>query len=582
MSEFENSGTKGSLTAKLWRGERVCLLGFDVPKPSPDLVGFAVECREPGASDFVPLKNRIAFSYDGPALDSVTGARIFPSTTCPFQKFRWVHFPREVKDGTYAYRVTAMHMPKDADPIKGDSIELDLSLDPVTYNGFLDVGFTRNFASSQAFLEKFKGVGGFNKFSTKIIPGNADEGLTFTKLQKPSGLYEWMRFEAGDLLCSFLQEAVADPSVSVDAMCYDFNEPELLDLLRKLGKRLRIMIDDSSSTDKQGNPTGHVTPGSAESHAATALRKTAGTGNVLRTHCRGLQHNKVLIAKRNGKPFKILAGSTNHSFRGLYIQANNILVFSDPAIAGLFGEYFNLLFHDAANFHKTDLASKWHAVHSPGRPIVRLCFAPHKEPELSLSVVGAAIDQASSSVFFNLAFLNQAKSGSVRTAIDRLAEKPIFSYGVSDKAGGLNVHKPDGTVALVDFAYLAEHSPEPFRSEWSGGKGINVHHKFVVTDFGLPSARVFTGSCNHSPSGEKNNGDHLIQIDDPKVAAAYAIEAVRVFDHLHFRSAMKKGDKTPGTITLKKPTALSGKPAWFEPYYQANSQKARDRVLFSH
>ena len=30
-----------------------------------------------------------------------------------------------------------------------------------------------------------------------------------------------------------------------------------------------------------------------------------------------LQHNKVLIAKKNGEPNKVLFGSTNFSFRGI-------------------------------------------------------------------------------------------------------------------------------------------------------------------------------------------------------------------------------------------------------------------------
>ena len=33
---------------KLWRGERMCLLGFNVEKPEEDFVGFAIECKEPG------------------------------------------------------------------------------------------------------------------------------------------------------------------------------------------------------------------------------------------------------------------------------------------------------------------------------------------------------------------------------------------------------------------------------------------------------------------------------------------------------------------------------------------------------
>ncbi len=47
------------------------------------------------------------------------------------------------------------------------------------------------------------------------------------------------------------------------------------------------------------------------------------------------------------------------------------------------------------------------------------------------------------------------------------------------------------------------------------------HHKYVVTDFSLPTAKVFTGSSNFSPSGEFKNGDHLDSGDDSKIAAAY-------------------------------------------------------------
>jgi phosphatidylserine/phosphatidylglycerophosphate/cardiolipin synthase-like enzyme len=161
--------------------------------------------------------------------------------------------------------------------------------------------------------------------------------------------------------------------------------------------------------------------------------------------------------------------------------------------------------------------------------------------------------------------------------------KQVFSYGIVDKVGGLEVKKPDGSIGLVDFEYLSKHAPEPFKSEWSGGAGIHEHHKFVVTDFSLPTAKVFTGSSNLSPSGETGNGDNLVMIEDPRVATAYAIEAIRVFDHLHFRSRMQEsqgGQKD--SLTLKKPTKISGEPAWFEDFYQTGSQAENDRILFSH
>jgi hypothetical protein len=41
-----------------------------------------------------------------------------------------------------------------------------------------------------------------------------------------------------------------------------------------------------------------------------------------------------------------------------------------------------------------------------------------------------------------------------------------------------------------------------------------------------------------SGGGEEGNGDNLIMIEDQKIATSYAIEAIRIFDHLQFRSRM--------------------------------------------
>lgn len=567
MSDFEHKKDKDGFTVKLWRGERMCLLGFDVKDPEADFVGFAIECRSPGSGRFFPLRNRLAFAYDAPVHEAVTGYRQFDSTEAPFQKFRWVHFPHEPKAGTYTYRATKMHMPKDARPVAGAAIELDISLDPVTYADFVDVGFTRNFASSQAYAEKYGNA-------EDIIPAAADAGLEFKK--KPgTDVYRWLGFEAYDLLFGFLDRAIADPAVDLDVFAYDLNEPDVVARLEKLGARLRIVIDNSKS---------HLAANTAESRAAARLRKTAGASHVKRTHFDNLQHHKVFIAKRNGQPVEVLTGSTNFSFRGLYIQANNVLVFRDAVVAGFYRDVFDLAFKKPQAFKGSELAATWHLATVDGRPPVQFCFSPHPSSDLSLNPVRGAIDGATSSVLYSVAFLNQIKSGPTREAFDRLLTRPIFSYGIVDKAGGLAVHKPDGSIGLVDFGYLADKAPPPFKREWSAGKGINIHHKFVVTDFSLATAKVFTGSSNLAPSGEKGNGDNLVMIQDRKIATGYAIEALRVFDHLHFRSRMKdaQGDKKPADpLTLRKPTAISGKPPWFAEYYVAGTQRARDRRLFS-
>ncbi len=597
MNDFESSENKQGFSMKLWRGERMCLLGFDVDQPEADFVGFAIECKAPGAKTWDPLQNRIAFSYDKPKAKAVTGDRQYPSTGAPFQKFRWIHFPPNPKAGKYSYRATKMHMPKDNVLKKGTSLSLKISLDEVTYHNFLDVGFTRNFASSQAFRDKFPKDADMDKIGPKIIPSNADDGLDFQKMK--GNIYEWMGFEAYDLMFGFLDETFKDKKVTLDVFAYDLNEPDIVAKLEKFGPRLRAIVDDSTSKDKQGNITGHGTSDSAETHAAARL-SASSNGQVRRTHFNNLQHHKVFVARRNGVAFKVLAGSTNFSFRGIYIQANNVLVFDNADIATLCGNVFDSAFVDPAGFSKTDLAGKWHSVTVDHQPPVSFCFSPHKDSDLSLNPLRGAIDGADSSVLYAIAFLNQIKSGPTKEALDRLMTRPVFSYGIVDKSGGLEVRKPDGTVGLVDFEYLAAKAPEPFRSEWSGGKGINVHHKFVVTDFNKSTAKVFTGSSNLAPSGEKGNGDHLILIEDRKIATGYAIEALRVFDHLHFRTVMKDvlGTKSPkqkgakkaaaldpkkeDALTLKKPIAISGKKnTWFDRYYVAGSQLEKDRTLFS-
>jgi hypothetical protein len=581
MSAIEISDSKNGFTMKPWRGERMCLLGFDVNAPEADLVGFAIEVKGPHDRDFVPLPNRLAFSYDRPATVAVTGKRQFSSLKNPFQKFRWVHFPLDPEDGDYRYRATKMHMPVDGDPKPGTSIELALSLDPVTYPGFLDVGFTRNFASSQAFLEKFKDAGNIDEIGKTVIPDDPDQGLAFHKLATPPGLYDWMGFEAYKLLFAFLDEAVADPSITLDVLTYDFNEPDILSRLEALGPRLRILMDDSTKKDKSGKVTGHGAKGSAETTAAKRLVASAGPDHVVRTHFQRFQHNKVLIARKHGAPYKVLAGSMNHSFRGLYIQANNVLVFSDPSIAGVFGRYFDAVFSAPDAFKGDALSKTWQVIEQAGRPTVQVCLAPHKVSDLSLLPIQGAMQQASTSVLYNVAFLNQITSGPTKQAFDDLMKRPIFSYGVSDKGGSMTLQKPDGSTGLVDFAYLAKTAPQPFRREWSGQKGINIHHKFVVTDFNLPTAKLYTGSSNFAPGGESSNGDHLILIEDRKVAFGYAIEALRVFDHLHFRDTMKRGKTKPKVLQLRKPTAISGDKAWFEEYYVKDTQKEKDRLLFS-
>lgn len=574
MAAAPASSGSGALRLKLWRGERMCLLGMDVIDPNPSFVGFAIEVQSPSAAGFTPLRNRLAFAYAAGKV--LSGDREYPTIDAPIQTFRWIHFPYDPQPGLYSYRVTMMHMNAGA-LSPGDTVTCSIRLCDETAPGLVDIGFTRNFASSQAFADKFPDPAG-----RKLILPPANQGLVWDKSKAPAGVYDWLGGKANDLLSTLLGQVEADQAMTLDVMAYDLNEPDFLKALLAVASRtvggkpaLRVLIDDSGD---------HSQANSCETLATTQL--AAAGALVRRHHFDGLQHNKVVIAYKGGAPYRAIAGSTNFSFRGLYIQANNMLAFDAPEAIGLFSSMFELAFAGPHALEQNALSQAWQVATAADGTVARVCFSPHpNNSDLSLSPLAGAIQQASSSVLYAVAFLNQDMHGPTRKALDDLMGKPVFSYGIANRKSGLRLTKPDGSIGVVDFEYLSAHAPEPFSAEWSGGSGITIHHKFVVVDFNLPTAKLFAGSSNLSVSGEEGNGDHLIQISDQRVAISYAIEALRMFDHLNFRTRMKasapaSSPQSAGVITLKQPPG-PGEAAWFAPFYVAGSQKARDRMLFS-
>jgi hypothetical protein len=80
-------------------------------------------------------------------------------------------------------------------------------------------------------------------------------------------------------------------------------------------------------------------------------------------------------------------------------------------------------------------------------------------------------------------------------------------------------------------------------------------------------------------------------IDDPKIATAYAIEAVRVFDHLQFRDRMRGafGARSGWPKPLRpnrsrcrsRPRSVAPTRPGFDRFYKPDSQAFRDRAVFS-
>ena len=110
--------------------------------------------------------------------------------------------------------------------------------------------------------------------------------------------------------------------------------------------------------------------------------------------------------------------------------------------------------------------------------------------------------------------------------------------------------------------------------------GTRMHHKFVVIDFDKPSGRVSMGSYSFSSPADVKNGENLLLIKDRRIAVAYTVEALRIFDHYQFRVLEQTAKKAKTKLELKKPPRAQGETAWWEEAY-TDARKIRDRELFA-
>jgi phosphatidylserine/phosphatidylglycerophosphate/cardiolipin synthase-like enzyme len=570
--QVTGSNAKAAFTLKLHRGEGMVLLGMNWGEGTPpmDFVGFAIEYQVPGAAGFVPVMNRLAF----PQPDGEVNPQTLSSLQSPIQKFRWVHFPPDASQpGDFRYRVTPVFMDPQGKLSYGPAQEAPIGLGADTYPDELNVAFTRGFVSSQAFVDKFTQDG---HSLDELLPSDPDQGLSFKPTHPDAQkAFAWMGFEARDAILSALDEAVKDNQAKVQVIAYDLNEPEVVDRLKALGNRLRIIIDDSGS---------HRPATSAESQAEALLRQSAGEGNVIRQHMKNLQHNKTIVV-RSPTRNAVVCGSTNFSWRAFFVQSNNAVVLKSKEAADVFGAAFDVYFEATiANrrspgpIFQRGPATAWTALQMPSID-AKVTFSPHPDDGGVLDQVAADVDTAESSVLFSLAFLYQTQ-GAMRDAIQRLEEDPkVFVYGMSDRrVGGLDMKNADGHFELSEPEYLhGTNIPEPFKSEPSGVPGIRLHHKFLVVDFDKPTARVYMGSYNFSSPADIENGENLLVIKDQRVASAYMVEALRLFDHYEFRARQTKAGSK---LELATPPKTADDKPWWDRYW-TEPARARDRELFS-
>ncbi len=600
------TASSGSFSVKAYAGDFKTLLAFGLDERSAaGLAGFTVLCK-PGAGPAYYLFNDLQF--ETPANHAQDPSEPPNSSiNAPYQKFRWLHVPGSSHQGLtpfagpYAYTVTPRYFDakgslEPLDPSLSATVNLNVA--PFSKGG-LELGFTRGFTQSQAFVHHF-GLRALIRpndktllFDTGAESGSNDAGQSFTFADE----YAWLGFTARTKIFGILDEVQRDPSLRLDVFAYDLNEPDIVKAFLALAKenRIRIILDNAALHHDANAPT-------AEDEFEQAFRAAGGGANapILRGKFGRYSHDKVLIVSKGGKALKVLTGSTNFSVTGLYVNSNHVLIFNDETVAAQYALLFESVWNDKVSktaFVGSELSGKRYSIGTANVPKTEITFAPHSPgiAELILDAVAERIKAEGSkggggSVLFAVMAIDQGTSP-VYTALKALhADQSVFSFGISDNPGGIYLYKPGNkTGVLVTGKPLGTVLPPPFDQVPNvGGFAHQVHHKFVVCGFNGTDPVVYCGSSNLALGGEENNGDNLLAIHDEDVATAFAIEALGLVDHFNFLDRCAKGKGAPQLpVANQRQGALDAhwyltpSDKWAASYFEGNDLHDLDRQLFA-
>lgn len=599
MEKFE---TKNGVSVRAYKGDAMTLLAFDVTDNlQQNLAGFTIryKFKDHGQWQHPYIFNRLKFPDSFFAANPAIPAKDRNSTLySPIQKFNWVHVPNtnintEVPVfGEYSYEVTPRYikqgvlLPLDTDY----TVELKIDVSPFDMKK-TKVGFTRGFVSSVAYAKRF------NVENNRVRPPAAQDELLFDVKQKADTAsrwndttrqyenvdysfeeqHKWLGWQARQRIIDFLDEAINDASLSVKSFAYDLNEPEICKRLLTLAGegRLKMILDDDGK---------HGDPALMETAFENEFKAVAADGNdIQRGSFLALAHCKVFIHVKGNKAVKVLTGSTNFSTNGLYVNSNHVLIFDHRKVAQLYNDVFDASFGNAnmAAFKGSSFSTDDFDFAELNLPEMTITFAPHTKTAAQriFDRINARILQADNTdVLF--AIMKDTNKSSILDAVkEQVKSDKVFTYGITDSIGdnaeySVFLYKPNSLRGIRVAAKGIENTlPAPF-GKVAGIDGYAIHHKFVVVNFKGADPVVYCGSSNLSFGPEQKNGDNLLEIHDKDIVTAFAIEALRLVDHFHWRNS-EISQTEMHLDDLSKPTK-----AWYLEWFDEDDLKNRQRELY--
>ena len=592
--------TKNGVSVRAYKGDAITLLAFDVvDQLLLNLAGFTIfyRCKQKSSPGKF-LYNRLTFNDELIKNNAIPLNDKNSTLYSPIQKFNWVHVPntdistRQAIFGDYVYTITPRYI-EDGKllPLNTNlSVEIEIPVKPFEEKN-ASVAFTRGFVSSVAYATRF------SRKNNAVRPKNNDS-LTFDikqiaetakrwnsakrKYEQVSYTFEeqheWLGWQVRKRILEFLDETINDKKCSLKVFAFDLNEPEICKRLLQLGKenRLLIILDDSK---------GHSASDAWESIFEVEYLKTGKAENLKRGHYSALAHCKIMIQIKSGVAKKVLTGSANFSTNGLYVNSNHVIIFKNAKIAKLYSDVFDESFgsEKMKNFKGNNFSIKDHEISKTiNSPKMMLTFAPHKkeDAERIFTRISEKIEKTDTTEIL-FAIMNDRSAGSILSSVRKqIDNENVFSYGITDTIGkndkdfAIFLYKPNSTKGIRVAARGIENNlPEPFGTV-PGIDGYAIHHKFIVVNFKGNNPVVYCGSSNLAFGPEQKNGDNLLEIYDKDIVTAFAIEALRLVDHFHWRNTKLKNTDHLYLDSLDKERK------WSDSWMSQNDLKYRQRKLY--
>ena len=468
--EYTRLAVGNGLAVRLYRGDGAVLIALDVePGRAATLAGFEILRQAPGETSFASVSR---FNNSG------------ETDPNPVQKFRWIDRLPDNTVGQCKYQVSALV--GDAAPYaRAMTVQNAIDLSPVT--GAIEIGFTR-------------GSSGGNQAALR--PG--ERGLDFDTTPYAQA-YKTLGGSAHRLMMGFIEECLNDPNRTLDVIAFDFEHPDILRSFEAIGRRLRIVLDDSPAHRNREYLEGRL--------------KKAGCA-VFLTHFKRYSHSKLLIQSLHGAPSAVLTGSTNFSLNSLYAQHNHVVVIRDEQTALVYAGYFQ----EAITERKEVRKHNWVPIQQPGLPAMRVLICPSSDLQ---PAVGDAVQKARRSILYSLSDASKRLIAQIDARRSSKAQ-PVLIGGVVHTSAGQRVNWHNNEVLV---------RPDSMRRKLTGtvGGATIGNGKFIVIDFDAPDAVLYAGSSTF-PDRSDMNGDDVLEIRDPSIATQFAVEALQMIDHYRFRT----------------------------------------------